>query len=44
MKPIENVEQSAVADHHGAFSQELSHNYNLNTFVHVRPLLRGRLC
>jgi hypothetical protein len=38
MKPNKNGEQGAVADHHGAFSQELSDNYNLNTFVHHRSL------
>jgi hypothetical protein len=38
MKPNKNAEQVAVANPHGAFSVELSHNYNLNTFVHVRSL------
>ncbi len=38
MKPNENAEQVAVANPHGAFSVELSHNYNLNIFVHHRSL------
>jgi hypothetical protein len=33
-------EQGAVADRYHVFSSEFPHNYNLNIFVHVRPLGR----
>ena len=33
-----NAEQGAVANPMGAFPVQLSHNYNLNTFVHHRSL------
>jgi hypothetical protein len=38
VKPKQNGEQVAVANPIGALSAELSHNYNLNIFVHHRSL------
>jgi hypothetical protein len=38
MKLNKDAEQGAVANHHGAFSAEISPNYNLKTFVHHRSL------